>query len=259
MRTPERWSVAIRRGDGEIAVESHAVQERWATLRETFARGLGALAEAMSIGLEALRISVRETSGVMPTAGQMRSTMAAVVAGMLALFVVAPALFVAALPDPTADAAEAALRAAVLLVYLFVVSRSEAAKRLFVYHGAEHKVIAAFEQHGTLPTIDQARSASPIHFRCGTSFIVLFVLVGGVVHAFVPRTPVVAGIGWRLALAPVDAMLAYEIMRATARNERSMVARVISAPGRLLQRWTTREPADDELRVAIAAFGALWA
>jgi uncharacterized protein YqhQ len=259
MRTPDRWSVAVRRPDGEIAVETHAVQARWAMFRETFARGLGALAEAVSIGLEALRISVRETTGVMPTSGQMRSTLAAVATGMLALFIVAPALFVAAWTDSVADIAEAALRAAVLLVYLAVVSRSAGAERLFVYHGAEHKVIAAFEQTGRLPTIDEARSASPIHSRCGTSFIALFVIVAGIVHALVPRSPLATGAAWRLALAPVDAMIAYEIMRATARSERALVARAISAPGRLLQRVTTREPKDDELRVALAAVGALWA
>lgn len=257
MRTPERWAVAVRRSDGEIVTETHPVKERWVMLRETFARGLGALAEAISIGLEALRISVRETTGVTPTPGQLRSTLAAAGAGMVALFVVAPAVFVTAWSDIVADVAEAALRAGVLLVYLLVVARSAGAGRLFAYHGAEHKVIAAFEATGSGPTLDQARAASPIHPRCGTSFIALFVIVAGVVHSLVPRTPLWAGAAWRLALAPIDAILAYELMRATARRDRDVVSRVISAPGRALQRLTTREPGDDQLRVALAAFAAL--
>ncbi len=258
MRTPERWAVAVRRPDGEIAIESHAVKERWVMFRETLARGLGALAEAISIGLEALRISVRETTGITPTPGQLRSTLAAAGAGVVALFIVAPALFVTAWPDGVADVAEAVLRAVVLLVYLVVVSRSSGAGRLFVYHGAEHKVIAAFESVGSPPTLEQARESSPIHTRCGSSFIALFVIVAGVMHALVPRTPLWAGAVWRLALAPVDAIVAYELMRAIARRERAIVSRVLSAPGRALQHLTTREPGDDELRVALAAFGALW-
>ncbi len=257
MRTPTTWAVAIRRPDGSIVTESHDVAERWPALRRTFLRGPAALGEAISIGLEALRISVRESTGVVPTPGQMRSTLAAVGAGAIALFIVAPAIFVTAWPDRVADMLEAALRATVLLVYLVTMSRSVGARRLFGYHGAEHKVIAAFETAGETPTIDAARVPSPIHRRCGTSFIALFVIVAGVVHAFVPRSPVWAGAAWRVLLAPVDAAIAYEVMRATARNERTIIARLMSLPGRLLQRLTTREPDGGQLEVALAAFEAL--
>ena len=257
MRTPVRWAVAIRRPDGEIVTETHDVPDRWTALRRTLARGPAALAEAVSIGLEALRISVRESAGVVPTSAQMRSTLATVGAGVIALFVIAPAVFVSGWSDWTADVLEAVLRAAVLLVYLLTISRSASARRLFGYHGAEHKVIAAFEQRGETPTLDEARAPSPVHPRCGTSFIALFVIVAGVVHAFVPRAPVWAGALWRVLLLPIDAALAYEVMRATARHEKTIVARILSLPGRALQRLTTREPADDQLEVALAAFGAL--
>jgi uncharacterized protein YqhQ len=98
---------------------------------------------------------------------------------------------------------------------------------------------------------------SPIHPRCGTSFITMFVIVAGVIHAFVPREPLWAAAGWRLLLVPVDAAIAYELMRATARAEPNPFARLLSMPGRLLQRVTTREPTDDQLEVALAAFDAL--
>ena len=257
MRTPSRWAVAVRRPDGEIRTESHTVPERWAMLRQTFARGLAALAEAVSIGLEALRISVRETTGIVPTAGQLRSTLAAAGAGVLAVFIVAPGVLVAAWPDRLADVLEAAIRATALVVYLLTVSRSAAARRLLAYHGAEHKVIAAFEKLGERPTIEQARATSPIHPRCGTMFIAIFVIVAGVVHAFVPRDPLWAGAAWRVLLLPVNTAIAYELMRTMARHERSATARVLSLPGRALQRVTTREPADDQLHVALAAFDAL--
>jgi len=256
VRTPARWAVAVRRPDGSIHTEAHDVTRPGGALRASIVRGLVALADAMSIGLRALRIAVRETTGVEPTAGQIRSTLLAIGGGVFALFVIAPGVLVAGWPDRVADILEASARAAVLIVYLFAVSRSVGARRLFEYHGAEHKVIAAFEERGVEATVDDARRRSPIHPRCGTSFIALFVIVAGVVHAFVPRAPLWVGAVWRIALAPVDAAIAYELMRATARKERSLLGRLLSWPGRLLQRLTTREPAEDQLDVARTALGA---
>lgn len=256
MRTPHRWAVAVRRPDGSIHTEAHDIAERRPLVRISFVRGLVALSDAVSIGLRALRIAVRETTGVEPTAGQVRSTLAAIALGVAALFVVAPGILVAGWEEVVADVGEALLRAAVLVVYLAVVARSEGARRLFSYHGAEHKVVAAFESKGAEATLEDARARSPVHPRCGTSFIALFVIVAGVVYAFVPRLPLWAGAAWRLGLAPVTAALAYELMRATARGERALLGRVLSWPGRLLQRVTTREPDPDQLDVARAALGA---
>jgi uncharacterized protein YqhQ len=212
----------------------------------------------VSIGLEALRVAVRETTGIVPTRGQIASTLAAAGAGVIAIFVVAPAVFAPVAGDLAADVLEASGRAAVLVVYLVAVSRSETAQRLFGYHGAEHKVIAAFEHHGDRPTNDQAMARSPIHPRCGTSLIALFVIVAGVVHAFVPRQPVWLGGALRVLLVPIDAGIAYELIRASAASyERSIAARLLSLPGRILQRLTTREPTDEQLAVAMSAFDAL--
>ena len=255
MRTPERWAVAVRRPDGEIHSEVHRVDPSTLT-RSALTRGLAALSQAMSIGLRALRIAVRETTGVEPTAGQVRSTLVPIAIGVVALFVVAPGIFGAGEVDRTADILEASARAAVLVIYLLAVSRSAGARRLFEYHGAEHKVIAAFEERGPQATIEEAKARSPIHPRCGTSFIALFVIVAGVVHAFAPRAPLWANAAWRIALTPLDVAIAYEVMRVTARAERSLFARLISWPGRLLQRLTTREPSADQLDVARTALGA---
>ncbi|MGH2760105.1 MAG: DUF1385 domain-containing protein [Actinomycetota bacterium] len=249
--------MAVRRPDGNIHTEVHDVDARRRLARSPLARGIAALFQSVSIGLRALRVAVRETTGVEPTAGQIRTTLIPIGIGVLALFVVAPGIFAAGEIDRTADVLEASARAAVLLIYLLAVSRSAGARRLFEYHGAEHKVIAAFEERGTQATVEDARQRSPIHPRCGTSFIVLFVIVAGVVHAFAPRTPLWANAAWRIGLTPVDAAIAYEVMRATARSERSLVARVLSWPGRLLQRLTTREPAPEQLDVARTALGAV--
>jgi uncharacterized protein YqhQ len=128
---------------------------------------------------------------------------------------------------------------------------------LFAFHGAEHKVVAAVERVGGIPDHGTARAASPVHPRCGTNFVALFVLAGGVMNSFVPRDPLWAGAVWRVLLVPVGAVVAFEVMRAAAREPGAAWSRLVTWPGRALQRITTREPTDDQLEVAFAALGAL--
>ncbi len=246
--------MAIRRPDGDIHTESHPVEERWVRARESFLRGLAAVGEAFSIGTRALSISMRISSNVDVTPRQLRSTLAAVAAGAIVIFVLAPGIFWTSEQGVYADVLEAASRAAVLLVYMLIVSRSPSARQIFEYHGAEHKVIAAFE-HNVAATIEDARAASPIHPRCGTSFVTTFVIVAGMVHSFAPRDPIWASALWRVVLVPVDAAIAYELLRATART-RGVIGRVFSLPGRALQHITTREPTEDKLVIAKAALDA---
>jgi uncharacterized protein YqhQ len=262
MRTPERWAVAVRRPDGSIHTEAHDVAERWPRLRGTVLRGPAALAESLAVGSQALRVFLRETTGVEPTVGQLGLTFGAFGIAVLAIFVVGPGV-IASAPAPTLwagvsrDLLETGLRVAVLLAYLGAVSRSESARSLFAYHGAEHKVVAAFERHGRSPSASEACGESPVHMRCGTNFVAIFVLCCAVVYDFVPQGSVGVAIAGRIVGLPIVVALAYETMRAAAGRAGSRWARAVSWPGRMLQRLTTREPSDDKLAVAVAAFEAL--
>jgi uncharacterized protein YqhQ len=213
----------------------------------------------MSVGTKALQVAVRITTGAEMAPGQIRSTLAVLGASVLVVFVALPGGIVGAAGyvGTTGDVLEATGRLAMFVVYLFVAARSAAARRLFSYHGAEHKTIAAFERSGALPAGDDVRAASPIHPRCGTNFLTLSLIVAGVLYWFVPRVPVWAGIGWRVLLAPVVAALAYEVMRSAARAGDALWARAVTWPGRLAQRVTTREPTDDQIEVARAALAEL--
>ena len=255
VRTPVRWGLAVRRPDSTIYTETHPITDRWPRLRRTFVRGVVALVDAVSIGLRASTIAMREASGV-KTDGGIGVALVPVAVAVIAIFVVFPAFATARFDGIRGDAAEAALRAAVLLLYLVTLSRSRTAQRLFAYHGAEHKVIAAYERNGQVPSIDEARAESPVHVRCGTDFIALFVIACGVVFSFVPREPTWLASVLRVVLLPVVMALAYEIMRAAARREGSVLSRLITFPGRALQRITTREPTDDLLEVAMRALRA---
>jgi uncharacterized protein YqhQ len=247
--------VAVRRPDGEIHTESHAILQRRPRLQRTLLRGPLSLVDAVRIGTRALRVAVRETTGADAEPRQVAMTLGAVGVGVLAVFVIGPGALVGGLPDRTADVIEAAARAGVLLVYLLGVSRSPQAQRLFHYHGAEHKAVAAYEKAGRAPSAAEAVAASPVHPRCGTNFIVLFVIAAAIVYSFAPRQPLFAGAAWRVSLVPVVVVLAYETMRASARG--GAVGRLVTWPGRALQRITTREPSSDELEVAHAAMRTL--
>jgi uncharacterized protein YqhQ len=250
MRSPERWAVAVRRSDGTIHTERHDVDPPPQT---PFVRGPATVVQSLRIGTRALRIAIRETLGAEPTTEQLSVTFGAGLVALVAIFIVAPGLFLADIGGATGAALEAAVRAAMLLIYLAFIARSPQTQRVFRYHGAEHKTIAAYERSRGLPSHAEARSMSPVHERCGSTFISIFVIVCGIAFTFVPRSPLWIGALLRVVLVPVVLAIAYETMRAAAREPGSIWGRAVTFPGRALQRITTREPADDELDVALAA------
>jgi uncharacterized protein YqhQ len=231
------------------------VAERWPRLRKSFLRGVVALVDAVSIGLRASDIALRESMGA-PSEGGAGVVFAPVAFAILAIFIVLPAIAARGWSGMAADVAEASVRAAMLLVYLGSLSATAFARRLFAYHGAEHKSIAAYERAGRLPTAVEAKEESPVHVRCGTDFISLFVIACGVVFSFVVREPWWAAALVRIVLVPFVMICAYEVMRAAARFEGGVVSRIVTWPGRALQRITTREPSDDQLEIALAALSA---
>lgn len=206
--------------------------------------------DAVGIGMRALAVAMRETTGTAVTPDQLTATFIPVGIGVLIVFIAAPALLSATFGGIAADAIEAASRAAMLLVYLLVLSRTATTQRLFSYHGAEHMAIAAHERHGRLPTETEVAAESPVHSRCGTNFIALFVITAGVVYSFVPRSPWWFGGSARILLVPVVAAAAYEVMRFAAR---SRGAAFLSFPGRAMQRITTRYPKPDQIEIALAS------
>ena len=255
VRTSDRWAVAVRRPDGSIHTEAHPIVDRWPRLRQTFVRGVVALVDAVSIGWRASSVAMRESTGA-DVEGPVGVFLAPVVVAVVTIFVILPAFAARGFDGLTADVVEAAVRATVLLVYLGLLSRSAFARRLFAYHGAEHMAIAAYERAGRMPSAGEARAESPVHVRCGTDFIALFVITCGVVFSFAAREPWWFATIVRIALLPVVMALAYEIMRAAARMEGSLGSRAITWPGRALQRITTRQPDDGQLDVALAALAA---
>ncbi|RAL27098.1 DUF1385 domain-containing protein [Thermoflavimicrobium daqui] len=151
---------------------------------------------------------------------------------------------------------EGGIKTLLLLGYLWAISQTPLIKRLFQYHGAEHKVISTYELGQEL-TIKNVQKQSTLHYRCGSSFIILTVIVGVIVYSFFQYDTIWDRIWTRLLLLPIVIGLSYEVLRFTNAVRDIPVLRYLGYPGLWLQKLTTKEPTDDQVEVAIAAFNRM--
>src|SRR5205823_14257264 len=161
-----------------------------------------------------------------------------------------------AMPDMgnlTYNAVDGGLRALFFFVYILAISFMKDIRRVFQYHGAEHKTVYTFEASEDL-TVENARTKSTLHPRCGTSFLMFVLVISIVVFSLVPSTmPFVVKFLARVVLIPLIAGLAYEIIRFSARHLNNRVCRTLIQPDLWLQKITTKEPDDSQLEIAITA------
>jgi uncharacterized protein YqhQ len=263
MRGREVWAVAVRRPDRSIHVESHdvhSIAQRFRILRKPFFRGIIALGQALGIGIKALSISANESSpeDVHLSSRQMAMSMVVAVVLFVGIFVVGPAIAFRWVGHRVGSSflvnvMEGLFRVALFLGYLVLIGRAKEIRRVFEYHGAEHKTIAAYEHDETLipESVDRY---STLHPRCGTNFLLIVMVVAILVFAAFGNPGLWWRIGSRVLAIPVIAGLAFEVLRLGARYERSPLMRAVMAPGLWLQKITTNPPDRGEIEVAIASF-----
>jgi uncharacterized protein YqhQ len=266
MRGRRHWAIAVRRPDASIHTEAHpirSVAERWPVLAKPGLRGVLALGQALSIGMRALSISAAQASPdeERPSSGQMAVSMTVAIVVFVGIFVVGPYLafraFRHAVPNSlTRNLLEGLLRVGLFLAYLALIGRVADVRRVFQYHGAEHKTIAAFE-HGDPLQPEAVDRYSTLHVRCGTNFLLLVMLLTILIYAGFSGLGLLGGILLRIVTIPVIAGLSFELLRLGARYPGSRVIRVLMAPGLWLQKITTRPPDRGQIQVAIASFEAL--
>jgi uncharacterized protein YqhQ len=267
MRGPSCWAVAVRRPDGaieEVARNVSSPMKRHRVWRLPVIRGVIALGESLAIGFRALAISANvaareeDEDGEIVTEisrGQIVFSFVIAIGFALMLFKVGPALLVTLLPiDGTTwfVLVEGIVRVAIFVAYIGLVGLLPDLKRVFQYHGAEHKTINALEAGSELSPVN-VQKFSLIHPRCGTAFLLWVMVIGIFVFAFVGRPEWYWLIISRVALLPVIAGLAYELIRYAGRHQGNRVLMTLLAPGLWLQRLTTREPTLDQIEVSIRA------
>ncbi|MBO9129693.1 DUF1385 domain-containing protein [Bacillus sp. 165] len=151
---------------------------------------------------------------------------------------------------------ESVIKLILLLSYIYFVSLTPIIKRVFQYHGAEHKVINAYENNLPL-TVENVQKQTRLHYRCGSSFILFTVIVGMFIYFLVPTDPLWVRVGYRILLIPVVLGISFEVLQFTNRLRNLPVLRFLGYPGLWLQLLTTKEPSDDQVEVAIASFNEL--
>jgi len=261
MRNRERMAIAVRRPDGGIEVRSEpmgaAYRSRWAAW--PFVRGLFILYDSLVIGMKALMYSADVASGdeVDMSGPVMWGTMAVSILLGIGLFFALPALASALVErwlhsDWLTNTVEGVIRLALFLGYLVAIAKMPDIQRVFAYHGAEHKVINAYEAGEPLD-LDSVRRYSTRHNRCGTAFLLIVVVVSVVVFGFLGRPPLPMLLLSRLVLIPFIAAASYELVRLSSRYRHHPLARLIFEPSLKLQSLTTRVPSDDMIEVALTA------
>ncbi len=261
MRGLRQSTVAVRSPDGEIVCkhEQLNVTRRRVWERMPFLRGMLALWDALNLGIRALTFSSNVALGEdeQPPDGLIAGTVAVSLFFAIGLFFVVPLLLSNLLTNFGAtllmrDAADGLLRLFMFMGYLLLIGRMPDIQRVFAYHGAEHKTINAYEAGAPL-TVASTRQFTLIHPRCGTSFLLVVVLLSIPIFALFGGMPLWVRLLSRIVLVPAIAGIAYELLRLSAANYHRGWVRTLVAPSLALQKLTTREPDDTMLEVAIAA------
>ncbi|MFZ5975134.1 MAG: DUF1385 domain-containing protein [Bacillota bacterium] len=262
MQSPTATALAVRVPDGSIHVEDFEhikppPKRNWRNW--PMLRGVWRMWKMLSVGMRSINRSAAlafpgETD--QNTGGAWATVLAVIIA--LAVFIALPTVAAGTMAplfqNPyLLNIAEGIVRLALFLAYLWAVSRIRDIRRVFMYHGAEHKVVHCYER-GLELNVENASVCPRLHPRCGTSYLLLIVVLSIVLFSLLGWSGAwYVRIGTRLLMLPVVTGLAYELLRVAARHE-SLVWRAIRFPGVQLQRLTTREPESGMIEVAIAAF-----
>lgn len=282
MKNKDDYATAVRKPDGTIAVE----KDRYVSLTEKvkffslpFVRGIFSFADSMILGMKTLTFSasffeddedsepgkfelwMNKVFGEKVEKVLMTFVMIFSVVMAIGIFMILPlliaGLFRKIIPSPTVMAVlEGVIRIAIFVAYIKLISRMEDIRRTFMYHGAEHKCINCIE-HGMPLTVENVRKSSKQHKRCGTSFLIIVMIISILFFMVIRVDNVWLRMASRIVLIPVIAGVAYEFLRLAGRSD-SPIVNLLSKPGMWMQNLTTKEPDDSMIEVAIAAVNSVF-
>ena len=272
MRAPHSYCVAVRKPNGEIVTEESPlprVSEKYPIFKYPILRGVGTLGQAMWLGMKALRFSAEAAmADEQPVEGKKKTEASSWMMGLNLLFSFGFFIFLykfvplylttqlekvyPVLHGHIAfNFVDGIIRMAIFLGFLYGISRLEDIRRVFQYHGAEHKVVFNFES-GKPVNVENAQAFTTLHPRCGTSFLLVVMIISMIIYAFLPIDSFWGKFAARILLLPVIVGLSYELIRFAAKRRDSLMA-LLTAPGLWLQKITTKQPSDDQTAIAIHA------
>ncbi|MGD0930824.1 MAG: DUF1385 domain-containing protein [Candidatus Korobacteraceae bacterium] len=271
MRSPHAWGICIRRPDGTLATHAEPLEKlsdkhKW--MAWPFMRGIMTLGSAMTLGFRALRYSASVALDELTPDEEKKTEISGWVVAVnlilslgffIFMYKFVPLLAATKLKNHYPafgnqilfNVVDGVVRISLFLLFIWGISLWPDIKRVYRYHGAEHKTVFAFENNDPL-TVKNAQAYTTFHPRCGTSFLMTVMLIAMLFYMLIPATTFWARFASRLALLPVIAAVSYELIRFAAKHGSSLFA-VLTKPGLWLQRITTQPPADDQVETAIAA------
>lgn len=261
-KSADKVALAVRQPDGTIHVEKKltSTNKRKSFYSWPIFRGAINLVDALKIGVEMLTLSANLSEGEEGEQLGKRDIFLAVfvaIAASIGLFFVLPTVITGLLDRLLGQELilksliEGLIRLAIFLVYVTVISKMKEIYRVFQYHGAEHMVIHCYENEEAL-TVENVKKFKPLHKRCGTSFLLLVMVVSILVFSLLPWMSILPRILLRIVVVPLIAGLAYEVTRFAGKSNSSFV-NLLMAPGLMLQNLTTRQPDEKQIEVAIKA------
>lgn len=263
MRSKHFWALAVRRPDKTISTKlfkNVSLANRYKVLGLMFIRGVTVLIESMTLGFRSLSYSVNEATEEDVKFSKKEMTISIIIAIALAvgIFFILPTVIGRSFSDffPNAvvyNLLEGLIRISFFLAYILLVSQIKDIKRVFQYHGAEHKTIQAYENDEEL-TPENVKKYSTLHVRCGTSFLLIVMVVAIFVFALLGKQTLLWRIISRVLLIPVIAGISYELIKLAGKFNRYKIVNIIFYPGLLIQKITTREPDKSQIEVAISSF-----
>lgn len=279
MKNKDTYAVAVRKSDGEIIVEKTEYKNIFgdsAFVRLPLVRGVVNFIDSLVLGMSSLNFSATffEEEGekkelTADEAAKAKKKEDAMMGGTVALSIVLAVAIFMMLPywlstfftklgwsDTGIAVAEGVIRVAIFLAYVVGISLMKDIRRVYMYHGAEHKCINCIE-HGMDLTVENVKKSSRLHKRCGTSFLFFVVIVSVILFIFIRVESPVLRVVVRILLIPLIAGISYELIRLAGRSEGKIIG-VLSKPGMMLQKLTTREPDDDMIEVGIASVEAVF-
>ena len=273
MKNGSSYAVAVRRPDREIEVmkdEHRTAMGDSVLTRIPFVRGIFMFIDSLRLGMKSLNYSASfydeedaAEKGKSTAGDRILNAVVTVLAFVIAIFLFMLLPYYAAQfldryirSHLVMTLIEGLMRILIFLIYVAAISLMKDIRRLYMYHGAEHKCINCVE-HGFDLTVENVRASSRFHRRCGTSFILLVLLISVILFFFITVDNPFLRILIRIALIPVISGISYEMIRLAGRSD-SLFVRIISAPGFLMQKITTKEPDDDMIEVAIASVEAVF-
>ena len=280
LRSPNAVAVAVRKADGSIKSKVEEIKQpsqRFLLFKWPFFRGIATLWDSLSLGIKCLNFSAQEALHDESPDDKKKGTFWPFLFSLLAalgigfvLFFILPHLFTELLGSQFPllrdsgwlfNLADGAFRLVIFVLYILAISLMPDIRRVFQYHGAEHRVVHAYESNEDV-TLESTREFGVLHRRCGTSFLLILLVIVVLLFSFIPHEEdAVSKATTRLKFLPIVLLLAagvsYELLRLSAKASHTFVVRALTAPGLLLQRLVTKQPSDEQVHVAIAALSGV--